>query len=166
MRAMLPRSTCCRRAVAAMFVVTALVVLIPLMDSMGSAYSLAARQAPGRVFASDAGLIINTIKPDKTADFEMVMGKLKEALAKSEDPTRRQQAAGWKVFRSAEAGPNNSVLYVFVMDPTVKEADYTIATILNEAFPTEVQDLYVKFSEAYVSGQSLLNLNLVQAFND
>ncbi len=166
MRAMFLRSISCGRAVAAVLVVTALVVLIPVMDSMGSAYSLAAQQAHGRVFASDAGLIINTIKLDKTADFEMVMGKLKEALAKSENPIRRQQAAGWKVFRSVESGPNNSVLYMFVMDPTIKEADYTVATILSEAFPTEVQDLYVKFSEAYVSGQSLLNLNLVQAFND
>ena len=33
------------------------------------------------------------IKPDKTADFETVMAKLKEALTKSEKPERKQQAA-------------------------------------------------------------------------
>ena len=69
-----------------------------------------------RVFASDAGMVLNFIKPDKTADFEAVMGKLKEALQKSDKPERKQQAASWKVFKSADpAGAN--VLYVFVDRP-------------------------------------------------
>ena len=50
-----------------------------------------------------APLLLNFIKPDKTADFEMVMGKVKEALAKSEKPERKQQAAGWKVFKADRA---------------------------------------------------------------
>ena len=49
-------------------------------------------------------MVLNFIKPDKTADFEMVMGKLKEAMAKSEKPERKQQAAGWKVFKSPDPG--------------------------------------------------------------
>ena len=48
------------------------------------------------VFKGDGGVILNFVKADKTADFEMVIGKLKEALAKSEKPERKQQAAGWK----------------------------------------------------------------------
>ena len=36
------------------------------------------------VFESDGGVILHFIKPDKTADFEMLVGKLKEALGKSE----------------------------------------------------------------------------------
>ena len=91
--------------------------------------------APGLVFGSDAGIIINTIKADKTADFEEVVGKIKEALSKSEDAVRKQQAAGWKVFKVLEPGPNGNVLYVFVMDPVVKDADYGMAKILTEAFP-------------------------------
>lgn len=46
-----------------------------------------------KVFASDAGLVLNFVKPDKAADFEAVMGKLREALLKSDKPERRQQAA-------------------------------------------------------------------------
>ena len=49
------------------------------------------------VFASDAAAILNFVKADKTADYEMVIGKLKEALAKSEKPERKQQAASWKL---------------------------------------------------------------------
>ena len=80
------------------------------------------------------------------------MGKLNEALQKSEEPERKQQAASWKVFKSPEPGPNGNVLYIFVIDPAVKGADYTVSKILAEAFPTEVQDLYKKFSDAYAGG--------------
>ena len=117
-----------------------------------------------RAFGSDAGMMFNPIKPEATADFEMVMGKLKEALTKSQDPTRQQQAKSWKLFKAQEPGPGGSVLYVFVMDPAVKGADYTVSKILAEAFPTEVQALYAKYSAAYAGGQSLINLTLVQTF--
>ena len=114
-----------------------------------------------RVFASDAGLVLNFIKPEKTADFEAVMTKLKEALQKSPKPERKQQAASWKVFKSPEPAQNGNVLYVFVIDPAVKGADYTVSTILAEVFPQEVQTLYKQYAEAYASGQNFVNLTLV-----
>src|SRR4051812_42603913 len=95
-----------------------------------------------RVFASDAGMVLNFIKPDKAADFEAVIAKLRDALQRSDKPERKQQAASWKVFRAKEPGANGSVLYVFTIDPAVKGADYTVSTILAEASPTEVQSLY------------------------
>jgi pyruvate/2-oxoglutarate dehydrogenase complex dihydrolipoamide acyltransferase (E2) component len=121
----------------------------------------AAAAPTARTFGSDAGIIINQIKPDRTADFEMVIGKLKEALQKSQDPGRKQQAASWKVFKAQEPGPNGIALYFFVMDPAVKGADYSVSKILQEAFPTEVQDLYKKFSDAYAGGQNMVNLQLI-----
>jgi hypothetical protein len=114
-----------------------------------------------RVFASDAGLVLNFVKPDKTADFEAIMGKLREALAKSDKPERKRQAASWKVMRALEPGANGSVLYVFMIDPAVKGADYTVSTILSEAFPDEVQALYKQYAEAYASGQNFVNLTTV-----
>ena len=120
----------------------------------------AAAAPAARTFGSDAGIIINQIKPDRTADFEMVIAKLKEALQKSQDPGRKQQAASWKVFKAQEPGPNGIALYFFVMDPAVKGADYSVSKILAEAFPTEVQDLYKKFSDAYAGGQNMVNLQL------
>jgi hypothetical protein len=120
-------------------------------------------QAPAaaRVFASDAGMVLNFIKADKTGDFEAVIAKLKEALQKSDKPERKQQGASWKVFKSADPAQNNQVLYVFFIDPPVKGADYTVSTILNEGFPTEVQTLYKQYAEAYATGQNFLNLSLV-----
>lgn len=117
--------------------------------------------APKRTFGSDAGMVLNFIKPDKTADFEEVIGKLREALQKSSDPVRQQQGRSWKVFKSTDPAANNTVLYVFVIDPAVPNADYTVSTILNEAFPEEVQTLYQKYVDAYASGQNFVNLQLV-----
>jgi len=127
-----------------------------------AAPAAAAQAAPtARLFASDAGMVLNFIKPDKTADFEAVMAKLKEALEKSEKPERKQQAAGWKVFKSADpAGAN--VLYVFVIDPSVKGADYQVSNIIAEAFPTEANELLKKYAEAYAQGMNILNLSLLQ----
>jgi hypothetical protein len=94
--------------------------------------------AKGRVFGSDAGLVLNFIKPEKTGDFEAIVAKVKEALQKSDKPEWKQQAASWKVFRALEPGGNGSVLYMFKFDPAVPAADYTVSTILAEAFPSEV----------------------------
>lgn len=116
-----------------------------------------------RVFASDAGLVLNFVKPDKTADFEEVIGRLREALQKSDKPERKQQAASWKVFRAAEAGNGGSVLYVFKIDPAVSGADYRVSTILLEAFPDEAQALYGRYAGSYASGQNVVNMSLVAA---
>jgi len=124
-----------------------------------------AQAAPAaRVFGSDAGMVLNFIKPDKTADFEAVMAKLKEGLQKSDKPERKQQAASWKVFKSPDPAANGNVLYVFIIDPAVKGADYTVSTILAEAFPAEVQALFKQYADAYASGQNFVNLALVSDF--
>jgi hypothetical protein len=142
--------------------------LVVCVLSAGSA--LAQQAAPAqqaaaapakRLFGSDAGMVLNFIKPDKTADFEAVMGKLKEALNKSDKPERKAQAASWKVFKSPEPAGSN-VLYVFIIDPSVKDADYTVSTILAEAFPTEVNTIFKQYADSFAQGQNFVNLALVQ----
>ena len=125
----------------------------------------AAAQAPptARTFASDGGMVLNFIKPDKTADFEAVVAKLKEALQKSTKPERKQQAASWKVFKSPDPAGGGNVLYVFVIDPSVKDADYTVSNILAEAYPpAELNTIYKTYAESYAQGQNIINLNLIQ----
>jgi hypothetical protein len=126
----------------------------------------AAPDASARVFGAAAGVILNAVRPDSTDDFEMVLGRLADALATSPNPVRRQQSEGWRVFRASEAGPNASVLYLFVVDPVVLGADYGVARILAEAFPDEAGSLYALYSGAFVGGQTLLNLESVGAFDD
>ena len=145
-------------------VVLALVVMLLLpWQALAQQTSAAQAAPPARVFGSDAGLVLNFIKPEKTADFENVMAKLKEALTSSTKPERRQQLEGWKIYRALEPGANNSVLYVFTIAPAVPGADYTVSTILAEAFPDEVQALYKQYAEAYASGQNIINLKLLRS---
>ena len=121
--------------------------------------------AQQHLLTSDSGLVLNFIKADRTADFEAVVARLKEALQKSPKPERQKQAASWKVYRSPEPGPNGSVLYVFTMDPAVKDADYTVSAILAEAYPSEALALLKQYSEAYAQGYNFINLSLIQDFS-
>ncbi len=114
------------------------------------------------MFASEAGAILNPIKKASTAQFEAVIQKLKEALRVSDNQVRRQQANGWKVYRVAEAGGDGTIVYyLFLIDPVVKGADYTISKLLNEAYPDQINELQKQFLGSYAGGQTLLNLTLV-----
>jgi hypothetical protein len=125
-----------------------------------NAVSADAQQTPNaRVFSGSAGLILYTIKPGSTTDFEMVLNKTKEALTKSDKPERKQQAATWRVYKSDQPAANGNVTYVMVIDPAVKAADYNIVNILNEAFPGEIQALFKAYTEAFASG--LIPINLI-----
>ena len=73
------------------------------------------------------------IKPDKTADFESVIAKYKEALEKSEKPARKQQLAGMKFFKSTQQAQGNDVYIVYV-DPVVKDEEYDISRVIAEVF--------------------------------
>ena len=66
---------------------------------------------------------------------------------KSEKPERKQQAASWRVYKSDAAAANGNVTYVMIIDPAVKDADYNIVNILNEAFPAEIQALFKAYTE-------------------
>ncbi|OFW15328.1 MAG: hypothetical protein A3F69_00185 [Acidobacteria bacterium RIFCSPLOWO2_12_FULL_66_10] len=119
-----------------------------------SATTVFAQAAPAAtpspfVFPGDGGVILNFVKADKTADFETVLGKVKEALAKSEKPERKAQAVGWKVFKATDPGPGGAAIYVFIMDPVAKGAEYSVGNILVEAFGAEGQALYKTYSDSY-----------------
>jgi hypothetical protein len=122
------------------------------------------QKMPPVSFGSEAGIIFNPIKPDQTAAFEAAMEKIREALAKSSDPVRKQQAAGWRVYKAQEGmGPN--ALYVFVMDPAVKGGDYQMFNILQEGLgDQEAREIWKTLAPAYAAGQSILNLTVLQNF--
>ena len=140
------------------------VIVLGVMTGLLSAGVSQAQDAPKAnpyIFAGDGAVLLNFIKADHVADFEMILGKLKDALAKSEKPERKQQAESWKVFKANEAGPAGAAIYVSVIYPSVKGADYTVTTILSEAFPTEVQDLYKKYADAFATPPgNLLNIKM------
>lgn len=109
----------------------------------------AAPAEPAIGFTSDSGMMFNVIDATKTADFEMVLARLREALHKSENPVRKQQAASWKIYKSTDASTDGTVMYIFMFDEAVKGVDYDPVKILSEAFPTEVNALYEQLKGAY-----------------
>jgi hypothetical protein len=110
-------------------------------------------QAQALTFDGDMALWIVAIKPGQTAQFEDLMGKLKAALMASETSGRKAQAAGWKVVKSETPAPDGNITYVHVISPVVRDADYTILTILYESTtdPTEQRALYDQYREALAS---------------
>jgi hypothetical protein len=118
-------------------------------------------------FSSPTGVLLVPIKPDQTAAFEEFAKKLKAGIAKSEDPTIKQQAAGIKIFKSAEPfGPN--ALYVIVIDPVVPNAEYELFGMLqktmtpDELRAPETAEMWKKFQAAFASGPSRLSLTPIQ----
>jgi len=116
-----------------------------------------------RAFTAPVGLLFNTVRPERVGDFEQVIARVQAALEKSTDPRVQEQAKGWRMFKATEPGPNGTILYVFVMDPTVPGADYGLGGILAEAYPdvAELQEIWRLYTASVSSGGSLLNLTPV-----
>ena len=118
-------------------------------------------ETPAGTFEAPAGLVLSYIKREGSGDFERVMTSLGAALAGSEDEALRELLSGWRLYRAQEPGPEGEVLYVWLIDPAVAGADYAVPELLGEALPHEAQALFDAFSEAFGSGQALINLEPV-----
>ena len=119
-----------------------------------------AKPAPVMALDSDAAVITILIKPDKTADFESVIAKYKEALEKSENPTRKQQLAGMRFYKSPTVA-NGNAMYIIYVDNVVKGEEYDITRVVTEVFPVEVQTVYQKYKDSF-AGRQIIPLNKVQ----
>jgi hypothetical protein len=124
-------------------------------------------QAPppvARTFAAEAGLLFNTVRPERAKDFETFLSHLRFALDNATSPAVQAQAKGWRMFKAGEPGPNNTVLYVFVLDPAIKDADYGLGRILADAYPDTAQltEIWKLYTSSVTGGGSLLNLNALK----
>jgi hypothetical protein len=124
---------------------------------------------PRLALSGSAGVFLYQVKPDQTATFEEMLGKVKAALAKSDNPVRKQQLQGWKVYKAAEPMGSNA-LYVFVIDPAVPSAEYDLFMLLAEALGPEVgtpenQEMFKRYTDVFAAGANRLNLTPVPAFN-
>ena len=105
----------------------------------------------------DAAIVILLIKPDKTADFETVIAKYREAFGKSDNPKRKEQLAGMTFLKSPTPVGGNTA-YIFRVDPVVKDEEYDITRIIYEVFPSEATDMFNKYKDAY-AGRQIIPLN-------
>ena len=150
-------------------VFTGCALLVALLTGVALGMALtapAAEAQASRTYTGDVGLHFHFVKSGETTAFEGVMDKLDEAL----DAARPGQSRGWKVFRAdTDITGGGNTMYVWIIDPVSQGADYTVANILNEAVPEEVQALYETYNGSYTDGptkQVRLNLDLVKDFGN
>ena len=127
-------------------------LLVPAAFSLGDG-KVHAQAAPPLTFDTDTAIMTVTIKPDKTADFEQIVSKVKEALMKSDKPNRKEQAAGWKLLKGTTAMKDGTIIYMHVISPVVKGADYGILPILYEVFtdPAEQRKLFEQYRDSFAA---------------
>ncbi|HIE94587.1 MAG TPA: hypothetical protein EYQ83_17645 [Acidobacteria bacterium] len=152
----------------------ALVAATAVGAVLGSSFaggSASAAQAPTRAFSGQVGIIVNFVNSANTADYEGVMKAFSESLTSSDSAQRKQMGAGFKLYRAAEMGPNNSAIYYSIFNPAISGAEYEPITVLSDDYLSgppengdEVRALYADYSEALAPGGAQVNLRLVAGF--
>ena len=129
-----------------------------------AAASVASAQEPAKepakpvlTLEGDSAIVLLLIKGDKTADFEAVIAKYREAFAKSDNPKRKEQLAGLTFLKSPTPMSGNTA-YIFRVDPVVKGEEYDITRIIYEVFPSEATDMFNKYKDAF-AGRQIIPLN-------
>ena len=122
--------------------VGALLLLAPAVGS-GDAF---AQQDP---FNSDLVLMSVAINADRTADYEQIMERLRQALVNSADPVRNRMAQGWTLIRQQNRLGTGEVIYVHLITPVAGSDQYSIMQTLYDEFPEERQALYEMYQSAF-----------------
>lgn len=109
-------------------------------------------------FATDVGLLLVAIKPDKTADYEEAVAALQHALSAATDPERRRMAQGWRVYKASEVDAKGNVLYVHALLPVVPGADYRLSRLLEEMVQGLPADALERYRDTFAAPPSMLSL--------
>jgi hypothetical protein len=110
-------------------------------------------------FTSDAGVLVVSVKPDKTADYEEAIRALQDALSKASDEKHREIAKGWRVFKATDLDAKANAVYVHLLQPAVKTVDYRISVLLDELLSGASAELLAKYRDAIAVPPSKLGLS-------
>ena len=113
------------------------------------------------VFGSDVGLVVNYIKPHKTTAFDFMIDQLRIAMEQSRQATLCDQAARWKVVRTSETGPAGTAVYVFAIDPGLRNVDYRVSTVVAETIHRNPDEFYRRLLDLYAADQNLIDVPAV-----
>ena len=103
---------------------------------------------------ADAVVWFYAVKGDSGPQFEQFFGRVKEAMTKSTNPERRNQAAGMRLMKSTSPAGDGTLNYVLIISPVVKGQEYSPGMLLFEVFPTEAKQL-VDQLQSYINSQGL-----------
>ncbi len=98
-------------------------------------------------FTQPSLMVFFAIAPEGTAEFEALLAKVKDTLAKSDKPERKAQAASWSVIKVNEP-QNGAIQYICVIPNVAKDVTYDPFRILADGgMPAaDVRALYDKIS--------------------
>jgi hypothetical protein len=122
----------------------------------------AAPAGPKVGFKTNAGVLLVQVKPDQTATFEEMMGKIKSGVGNSTDAAVKAQAGSWKWYKATEPA-NGNVLYLVMIEPATPGTEYQFLEVLNKTLTDDqkrdpaTQDMYKKYANA-IAQMSMLNL--------
>ena len=112
----------------------------------------AAPAAPKLSFTTPAGMLLVQVKPDQTATFEEMIGKVKSGGQN-----------GWKVYKAAEPAAGGNVMYVVVIDPAAPNTEYQFFEVIQKSLTDEQKrdpataEMYKKYAAA-IAGMNKLNV--------
>ena len=125
----------------------------------------AAQQPPPvkTLLEGEAVFIIYAANPGKDADYEQVIAKLKDALAKSTDPQAKAQAAGWTITKLTKSlTPDGGGTYLHIINPVIQGADYSIVNIVYaQSTDDEKRAFYDLYKGALKGGLSQWSASVV-----
>lgn len=137
-----------------LLVVTALAIVgIPTVPGHAQAAPDPTGQGGDYRFAGAKGLLVFHVRTDRVRDFEDVIARIGRGLETTTNQVRRQQAAGWRVFRSTDTAA--SAVYVVSLDPVVPGADYDPVKMLTELAADDAQGLYDRLKAAVIRVERL-----------
>jgi hypothetical protein len=115
------------------------------------------------VLASEDGIVLNFVKPDRVADFEAVTAKIGAALSGDAGLRRYVSLSGWRVVRSAQRAPDGSIIYMFITAETHQGDNYDLLLALSRAFPAEAAALYGRYAHACTAMQKVVKVTPLAA---
>jgi hypothetical protein len=109
------------------------------------------QRPPPLTFDGEVALWTVGINPDRTADFESVMSRLRDVLRNSDKPERRRQAEGWQIMRGPTNPQTGHVMYIHMINPVVRGADYNILELIFEVVEEyeERTKIYEQYRDAF-----------------
>ena len=95
-------------------------------------------------YTGDVVLAAYVVNADKIGRLREGDGQAEGRAVEVDAPEAKQQLAGWKVIKNAMPQPDGSSLYIHIITPVVKDADYSITNLVYEVVtdPTERTNFY------------------------
>ena len=103
-------------------------------------------------------MLLVTIKPASTVDYELVIRTLQEAMSKDTDPIRAAAAKSWRVYKASENDAKGNAIYVHLMFPTVTGFDYRPSLLIDELVKDVAPELLSRYQDAFAAPPTKLNL--------